>query len=356
MESCRTTTIEDAVSTMSKFLGFILAVLLAGPAIFAQSAPPVLSGDFQFVGSSNAGALSFQPVFYPVLLVPLGKHWLIESRADLQGFISRENGKTGPYEASFVNSLDYLQVDYIANAHVTFTAGRFLVPFNMFGERYSAAWVRNLLDFPIIYPIGTRTSGSSNGFMLRGVIAAQENWELNYTAYFSALSTIENLQSGRAAGGRMGMFFPHAGFEVGGSYQRFLQNGDYNATGAYFSWEPLPIPLDTRGEFAYSPNGQGYWLEGAYQLSRDRSYTTWSSRLQLVARVQQFFRGKIAPQDFLPAADTNRVDFGLNYYLPHDVRLNGSYGRQYSSTGNFNSWNFQITYHFLFPLLPGGPK
>jgi len=136
MESCRTTTIEDAVSTMSKFLGFILAVLLAGPAIFAQSAPPVLSGDFQFVGSSNAGALSFQPVFYPVLLVPLGKHWLIESRADLQGFISRENGKTGPYEASFVNSLDYLQVDYIANAHVTFTAGRFLVPFNMFGLSY----------------------------------------------------------------------------------------------------------------------------------------------------------------------------------------------------------------------------
>jgi hypothetical protein len=341
---------------MNKLLGFILTALLTAHALFAQSTPPVLSGAFQFVGSSNAGAPSFQPVFYPVLLVPLGKRWLIESRADLQGFISRENGKTGPYEAFFANSLDYLQVDYIANAHVTITAGRFLVPFNMFGERYSAVWIRNLENSPIIFPIGTRTSGSSNGFMLRGVIAARENWELNYTAYFSALSTIENLQSGRAAGGRMGMFFPRAGIEFGGSYQRFLQNGDYNAAGAYFTWEPLPVPLDVRAEYAYSPNGQGYWLEGTYRFSKDRSYTTWLSRLQPIARVQQFYRGKIVPQDFLPLADTNRMDFGLNYYLPHNVRLNGSYGRQYSSAGNFNSWNLQITYRFLFPLLPGGSK
>jgi hypothetical protein len=32
--------------------------------------------------------------------------------------------------------------------------------------------------------------------------------------------------------------------------------------------------------------------------------------------------------------------------------LNGSYGRQFSSLGNSNVWNVQVTYRFLFPLIP----
>jgi hypothetical protein len=36
------------------------------------------------------------------------------------------------------------------------------------------------------------------------------------------------------------------------------------------------------------------------------------------------------------------------------VRLNGSYGRQYTTGGNANLWNFEITYRFLFPAWPGG--
>ena len=51
-------------------------------------------------------------------------------------------------------------------------------------------------------------------------------------------------------------------------------------------------------------------------------------------------------------ADAQQVDFGLNYYLPHNLRLNGSYGRQFSSLGNANVWNVQVTYRFLFPLIP----
>jgi hypothetical protein len=72
--------------------------------------------------------------------------------------------------------------------------------------------------------------------------------------------------------------------------------------------------------------------------------------------VQQFFKGVPSPEASLPTADTNRFDFGLNYYLPHEIRLNGSYGRQYSTSGNGNIWNAQITYRFLFPALPGGFK
>ncbi len=336
--------------------GLLVACLSVVPAANSQSNTPILSGAFEFAASSNFGAPTFQPVIHPVLVVPIGDHWLIESRAELQGFIFRENGTTGSYQGQFFASLAYAQLDYVANSHLTISVGRFITPFNIYNERYSPAWIRNLEDPPIIFTIGTRTTASSDGFMVRGVAVARETWELNYTAYFSALSTIENIQSGRAAGGRMGVFLPQSGMEFGVSYQRFLQDVNYNALGAYFVWQPVPIPLDVRAEYAHSPNGQGYWLEGAYRFTTDRQNFSGLARLQAVARVQQFFKGVFSPEAFLPAADTNRVDFGLNYYLPHDVRLNGSYGRRFSSTGNGNIWNLQITYRFLFPAWPGASK
>jgi hypothetical protein len=341
---------------MQKMLGTMLATLLCSAGLCAQSNAPILSGAIQFVSTTQGGITFLQPIIAPVLVVPIGEHWLVESRADLRGFIARQDGTTGPYQGHFFGALEYLQLDYIANSHLTVSVGRYLTPFNIYDERFTAIWIRNLQDPPIIFAIGTRTSGSSNGVMLRGVVAARDNWELNYTAYFSALTTTQNLGSGRAAGGRMGVFLPHVGLEVGTSYQRFLQDGDYNAAGTYFTWQPPRLPLDVRAEYAHSPGGQGYWLEGAYRIARIRGDSSWLGRLQIIARVQQFFKGTPSPGDALPSVDTNRLDFGLNYYLPHDIRLNGSYGRQYSSAGNTNIWNAQITYRFLFPALPGAFK
>jgi hypothetical protein len=342
---------------MNRVLALFVFSLFAAWGARAQSDPPnvpILSGALAFLGSSNGGAQAYQPVIAPVLVAPFGDHFVVEARADVQGFISREDGTTGPYNGIFAAALDYLQLDYIANAHLTVTAGRFLTPFNIYNERLSAVWIANLQDSPIIFTIGTRTSASSNGFMLRGDLVARPTYVVNYTAYFSALTNTENLQAGRSAGGRIGVFLPQTGVEVGGSYQRFLQNGDYNASGAYLVWQPPPIPLDVRAEYAHSPGGQGYWLEGAYHLARSRDTSTWLSRVQLVGRIQQFVKGTPTPEDILPSANVNQFDFGLNYYLPHNVRLNGSYGRQYSSAGNANIWNFEITYRFLFPAWPGG--
>jgi hypothetical protein len=336
-------------------LGLLAGMFLFTCGLHAQSDTPIISGSLAFLGNSTGGVNSYQPILAPVLAAPFGEHWLIESRGYVQGFIAREDGTTGPYTGQFFAGLDYLQVDYIANSHLTITAGRFLTPFNIYNERFPV-WIANLEDSPIIFTIGTRTSGSSNGGMLRGVAVSRPGWNLNYTAYFSALTTTENLQSGRSAGGRAGVFLPHAGFEVGASYQRFLQNGDYNAAGGYVAWQPPQIPLDVRGEYAHSPGGQGYWLEGAVRLAKSRSSTMGLARVQAVARVQQYFKVTPTPQDLLPAANVNQFDVGLNYYLPYEVRLNGSYGRQYSSLGNANTWNFGITYRFLFPAWPRDHK
>jgi hypothetical protein len=335
-----------------------IALLLLSSAIrvSAQSDTPIISGGIQYASTTSGGATVFQPIISPVVAVPIGQHFLIESRATFDEVIFRENGNSGPYHAKTFSSVDYLQLDYIVNSHLTIVAGQFLTPFNIYNERIAPIWIHNFSDAPLIAGIGTRTSGSSDGGMLRGVAVSRKSWELNYTAYFSALPTSKQFNAGRSAGGRAGVFLPREGLEVGVSYQRFLQDVHLNSSGAYLVWQPQPVPFDLRAEYAHTRGGQGYWLEGAYRFSRFRGSDTWLGRLQAIARVQQFYRGTPSPDDVLPGADTQRVDFGFNYYLPHNLRFNTSYGRQFSSLGNSNVWNIQVTYRFLFPLIPGGSK
>jgi hypothetical protein len=334
----------------------LLLSLSAAWAISAQSSTPIISGGVQYLSTTSGGVTVFQPTISPVVTIPFGDHWLIESRGTFDEFISREDGATGPYHSLTFSSVDYLQLDYVANSHLTIVVGDFLTPFNIYNERIAPIWIHNLSDAPLIAGIGTRTSGSSEGGMLRGVAVSHKDWQLNYVAYFSALVSAHQFNAGRSAGGRVGTFIPSKRLEIGMSFQRFLQDQHLNSWGTYLVWQPSSAPLDLRAEYAHTRGGQGYWIEGAYRFSRFRGPDSWLGRLQAIGRVQQFYLGTPSPDDANPGADTQQVDFGLNYYLPHNLRLNTSYGRQFSSLGNSNIWNFQITYRFLFPLLPGGSK
>ena len=315
---------------------------------------PVITGAAGFLYSKDAGQTFLQPILSPVVLVPLGSHFEIEANAQLQGLIARSS-PGGPYEGSFFPSIQYMQLDYIVNSHLTIVAGRFYRPFNIYGERLGPIWVHNLQDGPLIYPIGTRTSGSSDGGMLRGVVASRPTWLLNYTVFFSTLSNVKYFEAGRAFGARSGIFFPESRFEIGMSYERFLQDQHINSYGAYISWQPPEAPVDLKGEYAHSPQGHGYWLEAAYRFKESQRFGSVLKNVQPIVRGQQFFRLAPGTNDFLPGVNTQRVDVGLNYYLPHEVRLNASYGRQLSGVGNSNNWTIDITYRFLFPM-PFYPK
>lgn len=329
------------------FLAAIALPLFFAVSVSAQDAP-LISGAVGFLSTTVAGQTYYQPVLAPVAVVPLGDHFLIESRADLRGFIAQQPGN-GPYQGQFFATFEYGQLDYLVNKRLTISVGRFLTPFNTYNERLTAIWIRNFPDTPLIYPIGTRTSGSSNGAMVRGVAANTDTWELNYAAYYSAATSVNELQAGRAAGMRVGMFLPKAQLEIGGSYQRYLQDQHMNVGGAYLWWVPAEIPVQVRSEYAQSDQGHGYWIEGAFRFTRKNDITTLESRLQPMVRVQQFFRGS-APGGLLPERDTNQADFGLNVYLPQDIRISSSYSRQFSSIGNFNVWNVGLTYRFVLPL------
>jgi hypothetical protein len=333
-------------------LWFLAAAIVAS----AQDNIPIISGGIQYENSTAGGATAFEPTISPVVTIPIGDRFLIESRATFEELIFRENGTFGPYHAVTFSSIDYLQLDYLINSHVTLVVGDFLTPFDIYNERVAPIWIHNFNDAPLIAGIGTRTSGSSEGAQLRGVAVSRKNWELNYSAYFSTLVNAHQFASGRTAGGRVGVFVPSHRVEVGFSYQRFLQDQHLNSFGTYLVWQPQSAPVEVRAEYAHSRGGQGYWLEGAYRLSHVRGPDSWLGRLQPIARVQQFYLGTPSIGDANPPVDTQRVDFGLNYYLPHNVRVNATYGRQFSSIGNANVWELQLTYRFLFPLLPGGSK
>ena len=335
------------------FLVSSLLIAVGAVPAQAQDLVPVISGAAGFIYTKDAGQTSLQPILSPVVLIPLGPKLLVESNVEMQGFVARSS-PGGPYEGQYFFSVGYLQLDYVVNSHLTIVAGRFLPPFNIFSERVGPLWIQNFQDGPIIYPIGTRTSGLSDGGMIRGVIASRPGWLLNYAAFFSARSNSSAFSAGRAAGARAGLFLPKANFEFGASFERFLQDHHYNSYGGYFVWQPA-THVDVKAEYAHSPQGHGYWIEGAYRFRESDPWGRALKNIQPVVRGQQFYRLAPGVNDFLPQADTQRVDFGLNYYLPHEVRVNGSYGRQFSSTGNSNNWTLDITYRFLFPV-PFWPK
>jgi hypothetical protein len=312
---------------------------------------PILTG--------NAGAFSFvsgghnviDTQINPVLLLPLGDRWLVEARAEFEGEFQRPPGG-GPYGGPVDKHVDYAQVDYIANSHVTITAGRFLTPFGIFNERLYPVWIRALQPDPLILPINT---APSDGAMLRGGFSVSPQANLNYAAYVSATRIgIDSVDSERHVGGRMGFFFPGPRLEVGGSWQKTLQDDRKNAFGVHMGWQPAKAPLNLRAEFAHSFVGSGYWIESAYRLSQAHFWQKAMRRTEVVARAQQFYVGSAgadaAAAADLPGADTREADFGVNYFLRDGLKGIASYGRQFSSAGNFNQWSFGVAYRWLIPL------
>jgi hypothetical protein len=331
-------------------LSFWLALCCSASAQQDDSvkAVPILSGTAGFITSIGGGHAELSPVFDPVLLLPLGDRWLVESRAEFTGNFQSNKGSFGePVE----KEIDYLQLDYIANRYATLTLGRFLTPFGIYNERLYPVWIRNLQTTPLIFPVGT---GSSDGAMLRGGFEAQPGLDVNYAAYFSTLSTINKLDSDRLAGGRLGLFLPGPRVEFGVSVQHLLQEDRSNAIGFHFEWQPRSTPVDMRAEYARSPLGSGYWAESAYRLSDLPVWNGVLRRTQLVVRMQQFFIGD-TPDDAaseygVPDSNAKQAELGLNYFLDDGLKVTSSYGRQFTTHGNANIWTMGIAYRFAVPL------
>jgi hypothetical protein len=324
------------------------------PALHAQDQAdtpkpvPVVIGGSGFITTFDGGEPHLGPLIAPVLLVPMGSRWLLESRGTFEADFTQRPGSSS-FHGKVLKAVDYAQLDFIANPYMTVTAGRFLTPFGIFNERLYPIWIRNLQSDPLILPIAIGPSQASTGAMVRGGFPATSGFNINYALYFSALSTMTPLDSARAAGGRLGIFIPNARLEIGGSFQHSLQNERSNSFGFHGGWQPPSSQFELRGEYERSAQGSGYWIEPAYRLSEVPFWQYAMRRTQVVARLQQYFVGRL-PSDALPSVNTRQFEFGVNYYFRDGLRAVSSYGRQFSEMGNKNIWTIGLTYRFAFPL------
>jgi hypothetical protein len=316
---------------------------------------PVISGAIGYIYNVNGGVSALSPQINPVLLVPFGSHVLLESHVDFIGFFQREHLTSGPYTGKVYKTVESAQVDWLANTHLIAVAGRFLLPFGLYNERLSPLWIHDLQDGPITAPIGTLPGGSGDGIMLRGVLRQTPSYSIQYSSYFSTNCSVNQLEAARAAGGDASIYLTNRRLEVGGSYQRFLQDHEINSFATYASWQPMHASLDVKFEYDHSYNGYGYWLQSAYLFNQTPIKPAFLKRMQLVGRMQQF-RPLHGGGNSLPQVNTDRFDAGLNYYIRDNLRLISSYGRQFNSPENVNIWNLGFTYRFLWPLWPERKK
>jgi hypothetical protein len=209
-----------------------------------------------------------------------------------------------------------------------------------------------LQDIPLTYAIGTHPYGSADGLMLRGVAASRPALNLQYSAYFSTHSSINQLAAERAVGGDGSVFFPSPRVETGLSYQRTLEGYQINNEAAYLTWQPRSFSINMKAEYDRNHYGDGYWIEGAYSPEHLFIAPQFFQHFQLVGRMEQFFVRNGGGHG-LASVNEDRPEVGLNYLIRDDWKLISSYGRLFNKSGNSNSWNFGFTYRFIWPLWPG---
>jgi hypothetical protein len=148
----------------------------------------------------------------PLFLYSLGDDFLFE--AELEFGLSGELTTT---------SLEYAQIDYLALDRLQIIAGKFLVPFGLFGERTHPSWINKLPSTPLLY--GDAHGGvaegallpvlSDAGVMLRYKKDLAPDWSLNLTGWVSqgpkAAASEDDEEEAHKAGGTQDEGLPVAG-------------------------------------------------------------------------------------------------------------------------------------------------
>jgi hypothetical protein len=313
-----------------KYVPVVLAVLLISSCAWGQSsaaaeprAVPILTGYTGMVNTFTPGARDLGPSINPIVLVPFGQNWLIETEGE---FAANYHNEDGVWEKEYEKNLEYLQLDYTANKYVTVVAGRYLVPFGIFVERLHPMWIKNLQNTPLVFGLAPE---AGNGGMLRGGFQVGKGVNLTYAGYFSATTTNPHMDATRVAGTRIALFFPGQRLEVGTSFQRILQDVHSNNVGLDFTWQARQVPLEFRGEYAHTAeSGSGYWVESAYRFRRSRN--SFLRKTQAVVRMEQFF----APPGDMAAGGATEGMAGMGG-VPTMPAPNGSWraGTTTSTTG-----------------------
>lgn len=291
----------------------------------------------------------------PILLVKFGDFFMeVEIELGLEGDETEVE-------------LEYAHLTYFVHDYVTVGIGKFLTPFNIFGERLHPAWI-NKLPRPPIYAghHGSLVPMTQLGIDVRGG-AAFGDMKLNWAFYVSNGMALESGDDDHAGtlgannfddnnnsvsfGGRIG-FLPLHFLEIGASIHsgRVSESGENEKIDAMiygadftFSWtlDEIGGTIDVRAEFVYQDiddmtytvggtdydfdnRRMGYYAQLAYRPSKLDIPVL--SDLELVLRYGRLDLPEDTPkQDEGEGFDTERTTVGLNYWFNASTVIKLSY-------------------------------
>lgn len=161
----------------------VVLVGLTGKPLVAQTNPAVMVG----YGSVNYRAHmndeftnNFSAVLAPLFLYSVGPNLLFE--AELEFELEGAETATG---------LEYAQIDYLGWDNFQLVAGKFLLPFGVFGERLHPSWINKLPSPPVVYghaeggvtESGLIPASADAGVMLRTSRPFGSGWSFDVSGF-----------------------------------------------------------------------------------------------------------------------------------------------------------------------------
>jgi hypothetical protein len=298
--------------------------------------------------SGEGGGNLFTANFNPIFLFQFEDRFLFEAEFEfeLQGGVT----ETG---------LEYAQLDVIATDFLVFVGGKFLLPFNVFGERLHPTWINKFPTAPPIY--GHHIAGfgadpllpilSDLGIMARAA-ATPGRWLLGASAYVSQGPALEEHEEEEGGEEHPEAELPEVGFPASSGDNNknkalglrldlalppwmevnfSVLNGDYDEEGlldftAYgVSAEARTSGFEFRGEYIQTRQ-EIETEEGFPELVRNGFYAQAAYRwwnFEPVLRWTQIFNSELQGEKEEDGA--RQMGFGLNYWLTASIAIMAGY-------------------------------
>src|SRR6516165_12732640 len=91
-----------------------------------ESGVPVLTGFVGFGSEFVPGQQTLEPTISPILLIPIGDHFLFETEGEFEGSYDHMTGQ--PWDHHWDKGIEYIQGNIFVNKYLTLVGGRFLTP------------------------------------------------------------------------------------------------------------------------------------------------------------------------------------------------------------------------------------
>lgn len=333
----------------------------------AQDGTPLTRANMVLTGYGSATYLAtmnnefennFTSSISPIFLYNMGGDVLFE--AELEFGLSGEATTT---------TLEYAQIDYLGFERVIVTAGKFLVPFGIFGERMHPSWINKLPTPPLLFGHGHGGVAegsllpllSDAGVMVRIAQPLRSGWSLNLSMYATQGPTLvaetaegddghgdhgagddgpasigvptvgfgiafEDNNKNKMIGGRLGLV-KGPNFEVNiSAFNAMYDEGNYQS----FNAHAVSLQWGLR-----SVEFKGEYVHLMQEFQRDQTFPTLITsgyyaqlsrrigRWEPVARWSQLFDGTIESEAVLPGKEILAV--GLNYWIDATIPVKLAY-------------------------------